>query len=498
MKQVPLDSILLSLKQVPVVDVAVNNDPPEIFYSSRPASLVVFDGEPVLAPVGKTELSFAVNTNWDVFVDHATWYLLNNGVWLSAPAAAGPYTAVSRLPAAFSALPSDASFADARKHVPARAPSSAQAVPTIHVSMKPAEIIVTDGAPKLEAVPGTGLQRVTNTASALFFDAAEQQYYILLSGRWFSASGLDGPWSFATDKLPPDFAMIPTGSPAAPVLASVPGTVQAQQAVLKAQIPTTVTLKRGAPPPKVEYSGPPNFLPISGTSVLYAVNTADQVLKVGDRYYACYQGAWFVSNAPTGPWVLADSVPPAIRAIPPSSPMYNVTYVQIYGSTPTTVTYGYTAGYMMGFVTASVLVYGTGYYYPPVIVPGRVPIYYPVPVLLCRQRMRTILPAGYGHGAGRSMARITGLQPAAITIRRRAAGRGVRPCMAPMAAPGPGLVTIPVPEHTRMAAPCGAAEAERRMPASITRVTAFRGPPTRTSIRTDAGDRARSADRTRR
>ncbi len=379
MKQVPLDSILLSLKQVPVADVAVNNDPPEIFYSSRPASLVVFDGEPVLAPVGKTELSFAVNTNWDVFVDHATWYLLNNGLWLSAPAAAGPYTAVSRLPAAFNALPSDASFADARKHVPARAPSSAQAVPTIHVSTKPAEIIVTDGAPKLEAVPGTGLQRVTNTAGALFFDAAAQRYYVLLSGRWFSASGLDGPWSFATDKLPPDFAMIPTGSPAAPVLASVPGTVQAQQAVLKAQIPTTVTLKRGAPPPKVAYSGPPSFLPIPGTSVLYAVNTADQVLKVGDSYYACYQGAWFVSNAPTGPWVLADSVPPAIRAIPPSSPMYNVTYVQIYGSTPTTVTYGYTAGYMMGFVTASVLVYGTGYYYPPVIVPGRVPIYYPYP-----------------------------------------------------------------------------------------------------------------------
>ena len=103
------------------------------------------------------------------------------------------------------------------------------------------------------------------------------------------------------------------------------------------------------------------------------------MLQVGDRFYACYQGAWFVADAPTGPWALADNVPPAISTIPPSSPLYNITYVQAYAATPTTVTYGYTAGYMMGFVSAGVLVYGTGYYYPPVVIPGRLPIYYPYP-----------------------------------------------------------------------------------------------------------------------
>lgn len=72
-------------------------------------------------------------------------------------------------------------------------------------------------------------------------------------------------------------------------------------------------------------------------------------------------------------------MPPEIRSIPPSSPLYNVSFVQIYGSTPTTVTYGYTAGYLMGFVSTGVLVYGTGYYYPPVVLPGPVPIYYPYP-----------------------------------------------------------------------------------------------------------------------
>jgi hypothetical protein len=59
--------------------------------------------------------------------------------------------------------------------------------------------------------------------------------------------------------------------------------------------------------------------------------------------------------------------------------LYNVTYVKVYGATPAAVTYGYTSGYMMGFISAGLLVYGTGYYYPPVVIPGRVPIYYPYP-----------------------------------------------------------------------------------------------------------------------
>ncbi len=377
-KSVPLDAVLLSLKETPqAAEVAVNNDPPTIFYSGKPASLVVFDGEPVLAPVGHTGLSFAVNTNWSVFVDHGTWYLLNNEVWLGAPAASGPYHAVSKLPAAFSAIPNDANFADVRKHIPAR-PSKAQ-VPTIFVSTKPAEIIVTAGAPQFAPIAGTSLQYVKNTDNDLFFDPAHGRFYYLVSGRWFSAPGLDGPWAFATGDLPPDFALIPPKSERGRVLASVPGTAEAQLAVLQAQVPRQATLKKASAKMKVVYSGPPLFKPIPGTTISYAVNTGFEVIEVGSKYYACYQGAWFVAPSPTGPWVLAASVPAVIYTIPPSSPLYPVTYVKVYAATPTTVTYGYTAGYTMGFVSAGVLVYGTGYYYPPVVVPGPVPIFYPYP-----------------------------------------------------------------------------------------------------------------------
>jgi hypothetical protein len=381
LKRVPLEAIALSLKDQPQTaqPVQVKNDPPMIFHASRPASLVVFDGDPVLSPAGNSGLKFAVNTNWDVFADPAgTWYLLNNGTWLAASAATGPYKPVSKLPPDFSKLPADASFADARKAMPPKPVDPAKA-PTIFVSTSPAEIIVTDGAIQFAAIPGTSLQYVKNTTSDLFFDTAQGRFYYLISGRWFSAPGLDGPWTFASNDLPPDFALVPPDSARGHVLASVPGTAQAQLAVMKAQIPQQATLKRADAKLTVTYAGAPQFRPIPGTDLTYAVNTSFEVIGVSGKYYVCYQGAWFVGPSPEGPWTLADSVPPAIHKIPPSSPLYNVTYVNVYGSTPQTVTYGYTAGYAMGFIAAGLVVYGTGYYYPPYVAAGAVPVYYPYP-----------------------------------------------------------------------------------------------------------------------
>lgn len=379
LKQVPVESITLSLQDA-VQPVAVNNDPPEIIHSARRASLVVFDGDPVLAPVGGTGLSYAVNTNWEVFSDPADgkWFLLNNGTWFEAPAAGGPYAAVSRLPATFAQIPNDANFATVRKSIPARPADPARA-PSIFVSTKPAEIIVTDGAPKFTPIAGTGLQQVTNSNATLLLDTGTGKFYLLTSGRWFASSGLDGPWTFATPDLPADFALIPPQSQAGAVLPSVPGTAPAQQAVIEAQIPQRATLKRDAPKPAVTYAGAPEFRDIPGTEVAYAVNTGFEVLRIEGRFYVCYLGAWFVGPSPNGPWALAESVPHAIYSIPPSAPVYNVTYVMVYGSTPQAVTYGFTAGYALGFITAGALVYGTGYYYPPVVVPGRVPAYFPYP-----------------------------------------------------------------------------------------------------------------------
>jgi hypothetical protein len=71
------------------------------------------------------------------------------------------------------------------------------------------------------------------------------------------------------------------------VLPSVPGTQEAQDAVLLAQVPNTAVVNRAQAEAhvKVQYDGVPKFQPIEGTSLTYASNTHDKIIQVGDLYY---------------------------------------------------------------------------------------------------------------------------------------------------------------------------------------------------------------------
>jgi hypothetical protein len=101
------------------------------------------------------------------------------------------------------------------------------------------------------------------------------------------------------------------------ILASVPRTGEAKDAVLLAQVPTTIVVDPTAPAAQanVTYSGDPQFKPIEGTSLSYASNTPDKVIKLGDVYHLCLQGVWFLSSTPQGPCQTAPSVPQLIYTI---------------------------------------------------------------------------------------------------------------------------------------------------------------------------------------
>jgi len=364
---VSLDRILAAVdpaqqRQQPAVD--LNIDPPRIFASRKPAILVIVQGEPKLQPVdaNQKELMFVANTNWDIFYDTTSqgYFLLNQESWLTAKDLQnGPWTATATLPASLSNLPAGDNWDEVRKRIPGKADKNP---PQVLVSKEPAELILTQGEPTYSPIAGTKLLRMTNTDAPLFLNSADGNLYFLIAGRWFRAPGLDGPWTSASNNLPADFANIPDSDPAAFVKASVPGTTAAKDAVLLASVPNTTTLDVNTPPKvEVSYTGQPSFQAIPSTTVQYATNTASAVFLVNGAYYCCQQGAWYAAATATGPWTYCTNVPAAIYTIPPSHPAYNVTYVTVQNSTPTTVVYAQTAGYSGEYVAANgVLMFGAG------------------------------------------------------------------------------------------------------------------------------------------
>ncbi|MEE8148423.1 MAG: hypothetical protein V3T24_12515, partial [Longimicrobiales bacterium] len=188
----------------------------------------------------------------------------------------------------------------------------------------------------------------------------------LLGGRWFAARSLEGPWKYvASDELPPSFGDIPSDSDELTHLRTwVDGTEEAREAVLDAHVPQTAAVKRDATI-EVTYDGKPKFEDVDETKLQYAVNTPDQVLKYGKKYYCAKEAVWYVADKPEGPWRVATEVPDEIQKIPASNPNYNVKYVHVYDVTPEVVYVGYYPGYVNSYVHGGVIVYGTGWHYRP-------------------------------------------------------------------------------------------------------------------------------------
>ena len=371
----------------------VKNDPPRILFRTTPSLLVPIDGKAALRDSKEApEFKRVVNTSALILRDEATgkYYLWALGRWWEAKAledeckVALPPSSLDRARQALDKQfdPLEGKDADGKPLF------EAGAVPQIMIATEPTELLQSQGEPKFTPIPGTQLLYVTNSRNDIIMEVGQQAYYVLISGRWFSSKSLGGPWSFVPGKsLPADFAKIPAGHPMADLLISVPGTAQAREAEIANQIPQTATVQRAIKPTTVEYDGgPPQWKPIDGTTLSYAYNARPAVIQVDSKtYYMVQNGVWFAGTSPFS-WSVATTVPPVIYTIPASSPMHYVTYVRVYGSTPTVVYVGYTPGYY-GTVLSSdgVVVYGTGYYYPPYIGPY---YYYPPPYYT------------YGYGAG--------------------------------------------------------------------------------------------------
>ena len=233
----------------------IKADPPVILVAYAPSRLVQTDGPAIFAPVqGSPGVDFVINTNWDILRVNDVFWLRDQTSWVTAPALEGPWTVVDALPVGIKNLPDDGNWDAARASLLPAAYD--EGMPEFYYSDRPTEIIIFDGPAQFEPVPDTNLRWASNTESDLFHHRLTDQMYYLVSGRWFSSSSLDGPWTFATPDLPPDFLRIPDNTPYYTVRASVPGTSEANEARLRASIPEVaqVTLD-GFESPDIVYDG---------------------------------------------------------------------------------------------------------------------------------------------------------------------------------------------------------------------------------------------------
>jgi hypothetical protein len=360
----------------------LKSDPPAIVFVETPTVLVLFDGEPLLRPVKDSTLKRAENTPMLLVQDPAAnkFYLSGGKLWYSAAAALGPWTPIDSVPAEVAKLTppeQPKKDGDAKKDGDPKPPAAEPAAPPqVLTATTPTELIVSEGAPDWQPLAGGELLFLKNSESDVLKELASQSLWVLLSGRWYKSQSQKGPWTFVRgDQLPAAFSRVPPESPRGNILSFVSGTGQAQDAVLDAQIPQTAAIKRDAPPPAVKYDGAPKFEP-AGSQVQYAKNTPQSVLQIDGKYYLCQDGVWWVSDSPAGGWRVTGQVPPQVQSIPPSSPVYNVRYVQVYQSTPDVIYVGYTPGYLWSFPYHGTVVYGTGWGYRPWVSAG---YYYPRP-----------------------------------------------------------------------------------------------------------------------
>ncbi|GAB7128073.1 hypothetical protein JCM19000A_25800 [Silvimonas sp. JCM 19000] len=384
-KAVPQKTLVVGLDQLEaslainradekVASVPVNNSPPQILFSFEPALLVLIDGEPALKPTRIAGVQRVINTRSLILVQNNAWYLYFAGHWATSSGPTSAWLPVKSVPAGLTEAMQQAVAAklvDVMDKPPEAMKKTLAAgkYPDIYTATSPAELIMIDGEPRFEPIAGTNLAYISNTASDVIIDpkadgSGDTTWYVLLSGRWFSAPASKGPWAWvAGDKLPDDFLKIPSESAKGSVLASIPGTPEARESLIANSIPQTATVNRQQAHLSVSYDGGnAQFKPIDNTPLAYAWNTAVPVIRVTDsEFYAVQNGVWFKSPLPSGPWEVATSVPAVIYTIPPASPLHYVTYVRVYGSSGQVVYVGYTPGYYGTVVSGGTVVYGTGY-----------------------------------------------------------------------------------------------------------------------------------------
>jgi hypothetical protein len=197
--------------------------------------------------------------------------------------------------------------------------------PQFIFSQKPAVLVSIDGQPVWHPVKDSAFQRVLNTG-ALVLRAPSGLLYIHLLDGFVQAQSLAGPWTVA-GMVPPEAYTLAAELAKTGAVDLLAGPTDAKpKPSLKTRAPEVFVAT--VPAELIVTEGPPDWVPIQGTMLLYVKNTTGNMFRDlnNQTIYVLDTGRWFTASNLTGPWQFIDgkNLPPDFANMPDDSPKENV------------------------------------------------------------------------------------------------------------------------------------------------------------------------------
>lgn len=191
-----------------------------------------------------------------------------------------------------------------------------------------------EGKPVVREVPDTRFERVINTHAMLARTRFDKTWYLHVYDGWVSSNSLDGPWTqvgfapLGLDDLAKQLAQsgavdLLDGSEGA---TPKPALANGVPAIHVTEVPTEL----------IVFKGQPDLVPITGTPLLWATNSATDVIvdTTNNAYYVLMAGRWFRAPGLGGPWTFlgSNALPPSFRQIPAKGTPASIVLASVAGT----------------------------------------------------------------------------------------------------------------------------------------------------------------------
>jgi hypothetical protein len=206
--------------------------------------------------------------------------------------------------------------------------------PRVIVAYGPALLVPIEGKPVVREVPDTRFERIINTHALIARTRLDPTWYLHVYDGWVTSTSLDGPWARANtvplvlDDVAKQLAQSGTvdlldgGEGATPKPSLASGVPE----IHVTQVPTELLV----------FKGQPDFVPITGTPLLWANNSVTDVLvdTTNNAYYVLMAGRWFRAPGLGGPWtfVASNALPPSFRQIPAMGSPASIVLASVAGT----------------------------------------------------------------------------------------------------------------------------------------------------------------------